>query len=143
MVTEFSGWSDVWQGELPGLTADRIGRNLMTVPALSFNAPELAARMIRAAAKRRGMPVSQFIKEAAEREATQAGAGWRVEEPNETTAAAILEPVEGLTQYRTVDEALRSVINGQPSVFSRSIQYSGWRCECAMARIQRSLLRMM
>ena len=83
----------------------------MIVPTLSFHAPELAARRIRAAAKRRGMAVSQFIKEAAVREATQAGAGWRVEEPNETTATAIREPVEGLTQYRTVDEALRSVIN--------------------------------
>ena len=83
----------------------------MTVPTLSFHASERAARKIRAAAKRRGMPVSQFIKEAAEREAMQVGTGWRIEEPNEATAAAIREPVEGLTQYRTVDEALRSVIN--------------------------------
>ena len=81
----------------------------MIVPTLSFHAPELAARKIRAAAKRRGMAVSQFIKEAAEREATQVGAGWRIEEPNETTATAIREPVEGLTQYRTVAEALRSM----------------------------------
>jgi uncharacterized protein (DUF1778 family) len=84
----------------------------MIVPTLSFHAPEPAARRIRAAAKRRGMAVSQFIKEAAVREATQAGAGWRVEEPNETTAAAIREPVHGLPQYPTVDEALSSVING-------------------------------
>jgi hypothetical protein len=81
----------------------------MIVPTLSFKAPEPAARRIRAAAKRRGIPVSQFIKEAAEREATQAGAGWQVEEPNETTAAAIREPVQGLPQYRSVDDALRSV----------------------------------
>lgn len=83
----------------------------MTVPTLSFHAPELAVRKIRAAAKRRGVPVSRFIKEAAVKEATQAGAGWRVEEPNETTAAAIREPVQGLQQYRTVDDALRSVSN--------------------------------
>ena len=81
----------------------------MAMATLSFRAPELAARRIRAAAKRRGMPVSQFIKEAAEREATQEGVGWRVEEPNETTAAAIREPVQGLPQYRTVEDALRSV----------------------------------
>jgi uncharacterized protein (DUF1778 family) len=81
----------------------------MTMPTLSFHAPELAARKIRAAAKRRGMPVSQFIKEAAEREAKQADAGWRVEEPTDATVEAIREPVDGLTQYRTVDEALRSV----------------------------------
>jgi hypothetical protein len=55
------------------------------------------------------MAVSQFIKEAAEREAAQEGTGWRVEEPNETTAAAIREPVHGLPHYRTVDDALRSV----------------------------------
>jgi hypothetical protein len=83
----------------------------MIVPTLSFKAPEPAARRIRAAAKRRGMPVSQFIKEAAEREATRADAGWQVEEPNETTTAAIRAPVQGLPQYRTVDDALRSVIN--------------------------------
>ena len=79
------------------------------MPTLSFHAPELAARRIRAAAKRRGVPVAQFIKEAAEREATQQDAGWQVEEPNETTAAAVREPVHGLPKYRTVDDALRSV----------------------------------
>jgi hypothetical protein len=83
----------------------------MIVPTLSFHAPELAARKIRAAAKRRGMPVSQFIKEAAEREATQEGAGWRVEEPNESTVAAIREPVQGLPEYRKVEDALRSVLD--------------------------------
>jgi hypothetical protein len=84
----------------------------MAVPTLSFHAPEPAARKIRAAAKRRGMGVSQFIKEAVVREATEEGSGWRVEEPNETTAAAIRQPIEGLTQYRTVNDALRSAVDG-------------------------------
>jgi hypothetical protein len=72
---------------------------------LSFCAPEPVSRKIRAAARRRGIPVSRFIKEAAEREATFSGA----EEPNETTAAAIRESIDDLSRYRTVDEAWRSL----------------------------------
>jgi uncharacterized protein (DUF1778 family) len=79
--------------------------NLQTVPRLSFRAPEPVSRKIRAAARRRGVPVSRFIKEAAEREAADVGA----EEPNEMTATAIREPVNGLTKYHTVDEAWRSL----------------------------------
>jgi len=95
--------------EWAGLTSCWFGRNLTIVPTLSFHAPEPAVRKIRAAAKRRGMPVSQFIKEAAVGEATREDTRWRVEEPNETTAVAIREPVQGLPRYRTVDEALSSV----------------------------------
>lgn len=95
--------------ETTGLTSGGIGRNLKIMPTLSFDATVPAARRIRAAARRRGIPVAQFIKEAAVREATQRDAGWRAEEPNETTAEAIREPVKGLPQFRTVDEALRSV----------------------------------
>lgn len=75
------------------------------MPTLSFRAPEPVSRKIRAAARRRGVPVSRFIKEAAEREATIVGA----EEPNEITAAAIREPVDEMSEYRTVDEAWRSL----------------------------------
>ena len=75
------------------------------MPTLSFRAPEPVSRKIRAAARRRGMPISRFIKEAAERAAAFDG----VEEPNETTAAAIHEPVDTLTKYRTVNEAWRSL----------------------------------
>jgi uncharacterized protein (DUF1778 family) len=75
------------------------------MPTLSFRAPEPVSRKIRAAARRRGVPVSRFIKEAAEREAAFIGA----EEPNEITAAAIREPIDELSKYRTVDEALRSL----------------------------------
>ncbi len=46
------------------------------MPTLSFHAPETAAKKIRAAAKRRGVPVSRFLKEAAEREATKNSASF-------------------------------------------------------------------
>jgi hypothetical protein len=46
-------------------------RNLKVMPTLSFHAPEPIARKIRAAAKRRGIPVSRFIKETVEREAAR------------------------------------------------------------------------
>lgn len=72
---------------------------------LTFRAPEDVSRRIRAAAKRRGVPVSRFIKEAAEREAAR-DAGY---EPNEVSATAINEPVDALTRYRTVSEALDSM----------------------------------
>jgi predicted transcriptional regulator len=75
---------------------------------LTFRAPDAVSRKIRAAAKRRGMPVSRFIKEAAEREAARENAAVDYE-PNETTAAAIREPIDTLTRYRTVDEALDSL----------------------------------
>ena len=75
------------------------------MPTLSFRAPELVSRKIRAAARRRGVPGSRFIKEAAEREVAFVGA----EKPNEITAAAIREPIDELAKYRTVDEALRSL----------------------------------
>jgi hypothetical protein len=77
--------------------------------ALSFRASDPVARKIRAAARRRGIPVSRFIKEAAEREAAQEFQSIRADEPNETTAAAIREPVEGLSKYRTVADAWRSL----------------------------------
>ncbi|HWZ95696.1 MAG TPA: ribbon-helix-helix protein, CopG family [Opitutaceae bacterium] len=51
-------------------------RNLKVMPTLSFHAPESVARKIRAAAKRRGIPVSRFIKEAAEREAVRSTASF-------------------------------------------------------------------
>jgi hypothetical protein len=89
-----------------GALDGRVGfGNLQTMPTLSFRAPELVSRKIRAAARRRGVPVSRFLKEAAEREAAFVGA----EEPNETTAAAIHEPVDELSKYRTVAEAWRSL----------------------------------
>ncbi|HUG10479.1 MAG TPA: hypothetical protein VMM36_05675 [Opitutaceae bacterium] len=72
---------------------------------LTFRAPEDVSRKIRAAAKRRGVPVSRFIKEAAEREAAR-DAGY---EPNEVTAKAINESVDNLTRYRTVSDALESM----------------------------------
>ncbi|MDD2764472.1 MAG: hypothetical protein PHE83_10910 [Opitutaceae bacterium] len=75
------------------------------MPTFSIRVPEPVSRKIRAAARRRGMPVSRFLKEAAEREA----AFDRTEEPNETTAAAVREPVDALSKYRTVDEAWRSL----------------------------------
>jgi hypothetical protein len=76
---------------------------------LTFRAPDTVSRKIRAAARRRGVPVARFIKEAAEREAAHDDASWRGEAPNETTAAAIREPVEGLPRYRTLDAAWRSL----------------------------------
>lgn len=75
---------------------------------LTFRAPEAVSRKIHAAAKRRGMPVSRFIKEAAEREAARESTSGPYE-PNEVTAFAIREPVGSLTKYRTVAEALRSL----------------------------------
>lgn len=75
---------------------------------LTFRAPDAVSRKIRAAAKRRGVPVSRFIKEAVEREAARAnGAGDY--EPNDITALAINEPVASLTRYRTVADALDSL----------------------------------
>ena len=54
----------------------KIYRNLYAMPTLSFHAPEPVARKIRAAAKHRGIPVSRFIKEAAEREAIRETASF-------------------------------------------------------------------
>jgi hypothetical protein len=53
------------------LDARKTFRNLKVMPTLSFHAPEPLARKIRAAAKRRGIPVSRFIKETVEREAAR------------------------------------------------------------------------
>ncbi|MSU69932.1 MAG: hypothetical protein EXS39_03995 [Opitutaceae bacterium] len=72
---------------------------------LTFRAPDAVSRRIRAAAKRRGVPVSRFIKEAAEREAARERTTVD-HEPNEATVAALREPVDALTKYRTVAEAL-------------------------------------
>ncbi|HEY5550768.1 MAG TPA: hypothetical protein VIK52_02695 [Opitutaceae bacterium] len=72
---------------------------------LTFRAREDVSRKIRAAAKRRGVPVSRFIKEAAEREAAR-DADY---EPNEVTAMAINEPAGALTRYRTVSDAFESL----------------------------------
>jgi hypothetical protein len=38
------------------------------MPTLSFHAPEKLARQVRAAARKRGLPVSRFLKIAAEKE---------------------------------------------------------------------------
>ena len=75
---------------------------------LTFRATDDVSRKIRAAAKQRGVPVSRFIKEAAERAADHASTA-ALYEPNEVTALAIREPVEALTKYRTVDDALGSL----------------------------------
>ena len=77
--------------------------------ALTFRAPDLLARRIRAAARRRGVPVSRFIQEAAAREASQEFRSRGTDEPNDVTAAAILEPVDGLPKYRTLDDAWHSL----------------------------------
>lgn len=45
------------------------------MPTLSFHAPDKLARQVRAAARRRGMPVSRFLKLAAEKEAVPAHGG--------------------------------------------------------------------
>ena len=54
----------------------RASRNLEVVPTLSFHAPEKLARQVRAAARKRGQPVSRFLKEAAERESRRTGASF-------------------------------------------------------------------
>ena len=47
------------------------------MPTLSFHAPEKLARRVRAAARKRGLPVSRFLKIAAEKETapTRGGLG--------------------------------------------------------------------
>jgi hypothetical protein len=46
------------------------------MPTFSFRAPEPVRRKIRAAAKRRGISVSRFIRETVEREAAQHSASF-------------------------------------------------------------------
>lgn len=43
---------------------------------MSFHAPDGVSRKIRAAAKRRGIPISRFIKEAAEQAASRDSASF-------------------------------------------------------------------
>jgi hypothetical protein len=50
--------------------------NIKVMPTLSFHAPEPLGRKIRAAAKRRGIPVSRFIKETVEREVARDSASF-------------------------------------------------------------------
>jgi hypothetical protein len=83
--------------------------NLRIWTALSFRASDPFARKMRAAACRRVIPVSRFINAAAARAPAQEFQSIRADEPNETTAAAIREPVEGLSKYRTVADAWRSL----------------------------------
>jgi hypothetical protein len=45
------------------------------MPTLSFHAPEKLARKVRAAARKRGLPVSRYLKIAAEREVAPARGG--------------------------------------------------------------------
>lgn len=72
---------------------------------LTFRASETVSRRIRAAAKRRGVPVSRFIKEATEREVIlESTAVQRV--LNKTTIAALREPRNTLARYRTVAQTL-------------------------------------
>lgn len=91
------------------LDARRKSENLPIMTALTFRAPDPVARKIRAAARRRGIPLARFIREAAEREATQVIPSFGPGEPNEITAAAIREPAGDLPRYRTLDDAWHSL----------------------------------